>query len=206
MIIVGQIVPLAIITGFLCLQLMKKLVAIALLSLHLFSLYGNMAVYAYCVYRSDKVFNEQVSKNLYKIDDLVEVKIPVKMPTIENWKDYVYISGQVQLKDNCYNYVKLKMTRDTMYLMCIPNYRTTRLNNQNVIDARNVADVPFNKKDHVPFGKISNLGMFNYTVLQFRFSTPVAILKQTTTSTHSDILNSFISRPAQPPESRNPIS
>ncbi|MGZ3778633.1 MAG: hypothetical protein ACXVI9_14130 [Mucilaginibacter sp.] len=185
---------------------MKKLVAISFLFLHLFSLYGNMAVYAYCVYRSDKLFNEQVSKNNYKIDDLVEVKVPVKMPTIQNWQEYVSISGQVQLKENCYNYVKLKMTRDTMYLMCIPNYQTTKLNKQNIIDARNVADIPFNKKDHVPFGKGNNLGMFNYTTLQFRFSTPVTTLKQKANTIHPDILNPFVTYPGQPPETLNNIS
>lgn len=185
---------------------MKKLLAIFLLSLHLFSLYGSMAVYAYCVYRSDKLFNEEINKSNYKIDDLVEVKVPVKMPTIQNWQEYVSISGQVQLKDNCYNYVKLKMTRDTMYLMCVPNYKTTRLSKQNIIDAHNVADIPFNKKDHVPFGKMNNLGMFNYTVLQFRFSTPVAALKKIVNITHSDILNSYISRPGQPPEAPGNIS
>src|SRR5471030_3264569 len=101
---------------------MKKLIAITLLSLHLLSLYGYMAVYEYCVFQSNRLFNEQISQNKYKIDDLVAVKVPVSMPTIQDWKEYSFISGEVQFKNNCYNYVKIKMTRDTIYLMCIPNY------------------------------------------------------------------------------------
>ncbi|MGZ3833268.1 MAG: hypothetical protein ACXVB0_07090, partial [Mucilaginibacter sp.] len=140
---------------------MKKLIAISLLVLQLFSLYGYMALYEYRVYQSDRLFNEQISENRYKLDDLVAVKVPVNMPTIQDWKDYVFVSGQVQFKNNCYNYVKLKMTRDTIYLMCIPNYNKTKLINQNIIDARKIADIPVSKKGRVPFGKGNSLGIYN---------------------------------------------
>jgi hypothetical protein len=185
---------------------MKKLIAITLLSLHLLSLYGYMAVYEYCVFQSNRLFNEQISQNKYKIDDLVAVKVPVNMPTIQDWKDYSFISGEVQFKNNCYNYVKIKMTRDTIYLMCIPNYEKTRPYNKNIIDARKIADIPVNKKERVPFGKINTLGMYNYQVVQYRFLAPIAILKKRINYTHSNIIKSFIANPGQPPDVLNTLS
>ncbi|HTE00612.1 MAG TPA: hypothetical protein VK668_15070 [Mucilaginibacter sp.] len=185
---------------------MKKLFAISMLLLHLFSLYGHMALYAYCVYQSNRLFDKQISQNNYKIDDLVEVKVPVNMPTIQNWKEYVYISGQVKFKENSYNYVKLKMTRDTVYLMCVPNYSKTKLSNQNIIDARKIADIPFNKKAHVPFGKVVSLSEYNYQLAQFWFLSPVVTLTQTSDYTNSSLANTSIASPGQPPEAQITLS
>lgn len=181
-------------------RLMKRLLAISLLFVHLYSLYGHTALYAWCVYRSDKFFNEQISMDKYSLDDLVSVKIPVKMPSIEDWKDYQYISGQVQFQNNSYNYVKLRMTRDTVYLMCIPNYKKTRLITQNIINARKIADIPNGKKEHVPFGKLSTLSDYNCQVTKYLFVTPVATLKTNTASISSGIIEHTLPSPAPPPK------
>lgn len=185
---------------------LKKLITCMLLFVHLLNIGGQLALYEFLVYRSDKLFNEQISQNNYKIDDLVEVKIPVSMPTIQDWKEYVYISGQVQLKSHCYNYVKLKITRDTMYLMCIPTYVKTKLINQNIIDARRIADIPFNKKEHAPVGKMNNLIVYNCHIIQYRFLTPVAILNRLVNNTLSNITGTLIAVPGQPPEAINTLS
>lgn len=144
--------------------------------------------------------------NEYAVDDLVPVKVPVSMPTVENWKDYIYLSGQIQFKNNSYNYVKIKMTKDTIYLMCIPNYKKTRLINQNIIDARKIADIPVNKKNHVPLGKTPGLGDYNYQVMQYQFFTPVAQLKVLFNNTDPQLVKCFLSRPSQPPELLNTLS
>ncbi|MFB9840740.1 hypothetical protein [Mucilaginibacter ginsenosidivorans] len=185
---------------------MKRLFAIALLFLHLFSLYGHMMLYQYLVYKSDKLFNEQIAKNNYKLDDLFEVKLPVKMGAVQDWTDYVYISGQVQFKNGSYNYVKLKMTRDTVYLMCVPNYETTRLHNENIINARKIADVPFGKKEHVPLIKADGVSVYNYQTCYYRFLTPVRTLKKQISRTGSAIVEIPIASPGEPPEESAQLS
>jgi hypothetical protein len=50
-----------------------------------------------------------------------------------DWPDYKRIHGQVQLKDGFYNYVGVKMTRDTIFLVCIANSVKTKLTNANTI-------------------------------------------------------------------------
>lgn len=181
---------------------MKKSLAIALLSLHLFSLYGNAVLYQFMVYRSDRLFNEQISKDRYKLDDLFEVKLPVHMPGIQDWVEYVHISGQVQFKDNSYNYVKLRMTRDTVFLMCVPNYQTTRLHQQNIIDARKIADVPFSKKGHVPLIKTVAIAEYNYQTIQYRFLSSVVTLQNKVHYNNESIIERTLSGPVQPPEAK----
>jgi len=129
-------------------------------------------LHQYFAYLSDRFFNEQISKGLYNINELTEVKIPANMPGITGWKNYENITGQIQFGDASYNYVKMKITRNALYLMCVPNYNTTHLSAQNIIQAKQVKGIPVPKKDHVPFGKTTVLDNFNFAFLQFTFTSP----------------------------------
>ncbi len=165
----------------------------------MFTICGQMALYQYFVYQSDKVFNERISKNLYNVHDLVEIKLPAHTQVVQNWSAYERINGQVQFKNKCYNYVKLKLTRDTIYLMCVPNYEKTRLFNQNIIDAKLFGDIPVNKKNHVPFGKTVDLGKYNYPVTLFQFMPPVITLNKLHSFGFINPAQHYISIPHQPP-------
>jgi len=156
-------------------------------------------LYQYFVYRSDKLFNDQISKNMYNVNDLVEIKIPAYTPAFRDWDSFEPISGQVRLKNACYNYVKLKMTTDTIYLMCVPNYEKTRLFKQNIINAKQIADVPANKKEHVPFGKIFNPLKYNYQVTDYKFSPPVTTLYVNNSCCCFPPIQRNLSVPEQPP-------
>ncbi|NCD70149.1 hypothetical protein [Mucilaginibacter agri] len=178
---------------------MKKLIAIVLLSIHLFNLGGYAVLYQYFIYKSDKLMNEQISRNMFNVHDLVEVKVPVNMPQITSWTSYQRISGQIQFRQGCYNYVKLKLTRDTMYVMCIPNYEKTRLVSANIIYAKNIEDLPISKKDNT-FGKKINLSEYSHFVILFDFTsrpTDITTTKSTTVLKHTSL---YAGTPFQPPE------
>ena len=181
---------------------MKKIIAIALLVLHVFTLCGHILLYQYSVYKSDKFFEYQTSRNLYNVNDLVEVKLPVDMPHVQSWPAFESIRGQVQFKEASYNYVKMKLASDTIYLMCVPNYQNTKLIAQNVIDARQIADVPVHKKDHVPFGKLLMPGAYQIPATAFQFSPPVFLVGAIKKAGHQRAVACHLSPPGQPP---NPL-
>ncbi len=141
-----------------------------------------------------------ISKNMYNVHDLVEIKVPQHIQTIQNWGGYERINGQVQFKNTCYNYVKLRLTKDTIYLVCIPNYEKTRLFNQNIINARDIADIPVNKKDHVPFGKILDLGKYHSLIELFKPSPHTVILRSLNTSLSLNYIQRYEDIPHQPPK------
>ncbi len=170
-----------------------------LLAILLFNIGGPLAFHEYLVYQSDKLFNEQISENHYSIDDLAEIKVPANMPGITDWKNYENLSGRIQFGNTAYNYVKIRMTRNAIYLVCIPNYATTHLSDRNIIYARQVPDIPVPKKEHVPFGKI-NLVAFNYQTIHYKFSTPLIKVRKTVSCYHSFIPNPLIKGPGQPPD------
>ncbi|MET3978590.1 hypothetical protein ABIB62_001159 [Mucilaginibacter sp. UYP25] len=179
---------------------MKKLIAIFLLHVLLFNIGGHLALHQYVTYQSNELYNHQVASNKYNIKDLTEVKIPMSMPGITDQVSYEAVSGRVNFQNASYNYVKLRVTSTGIYLMCVPNYETTTLSTQNIIDAKNINDIPIQKKDHVPFGKIILIA-YSHKDVQYRFSTPLIVtFKKVTALSQSHISESVIQGPGQPPD------
>jgi hypothetical protein len=142
---------------------------------------------------------KQVYEN--KIDDknLVLLKIPVNMPTINDWTEYETVAGQIQLKDAYYNYVKLKMTRDTMYFVCYANTAKTSLVKANVITAKEFSDVPMSKKSDAVAKKLSSLSEYNLTAFTFQHAVIGDVVKPAYVTLLSNLDNPYISSPGKPP-------
>ena len=163
---------------------------------------GYTLFYQYYIHQSDVQMVKQIFDN--KIDNakLIEIKIPVNMPTIQDWNDYEVIQGQIQLKDAYYNYVRLKMTRDTMYFICIPNTVKTRLEKANIITAKEINDVPLSKKGQDPLTKKINT-LSEYNLQAFKYEHPAFEsyhLTQCTTSPYIELNKPFIASPGKPPD------
>jgi hypothetical protein len=165
-----------------------------------FNMGGYMLLFHYFIKQSDAFANEQISKGLYKPAELVEIKIPTRMPYIQEQKEYEPIAGQIELSGRSYNYVALKLTRDTMYVKCVPNYEKTRLVSQNVISAKEVSDSPLQKKNH-PVEKKSGVdNEYNYTVMLYTPGLNGQSFQQSYIYITPQILSTYLTAPAQPPE------
>jgi hypothetical protein len=178
---------------------LKRLAAIVLLSIHLFFTGGYVLVFQYLINQADSKMVKQVYDS--KIDDhrLVLLKIPVNMPTITDWTDYETVAGQIQLKDAYYNYVKLKMTRDTMYLVCYANTAKTRLVKANIISAKEFSDVPMSKKTDAIAKKLITLSEYNLYAFNYQYSLTGNIVKPSYFTPSSELNNPYISSPGKPP-------
>jgi hypothetical protein len=179
---------------------LKKAIATFLLSIYLFNIGGQLVMHQFLSIRSDKFFNKQASKGLYNVHDLTEVKLPVNFPSIREWKSYENITGQIQFENVSYNYVKMKMTRNALYLMCIPNYEGTRLLTDNVINAKHTKTIPIPKKNHVPFGKTTVMGNFNLSFTQFAFASFVKMIRTVAIQPTQQLAWHYPAIPEQPPK------
>jgi hypothetical protein len=178
---------------------MKKLVALFLLTLHIAGSTAGFVAHAIAGYHSDRFFERQTSRGRYYKNDLTEIKIPVNMPGIADL-GYQDVFGEVRFANSAYNYVKIRMTPNAVYLLCVPNYATTKLCGRNVIDAKNIPDKPVNKKEHVPFDKVFNHTVFNMCDISFRLFTPITHTVILSPFTNIGIKNSSIATPGEPPE------
>jgi hypothetical protein len=146
----------------------------------------------------------QIVKEIYenKVDStkLVEIKLPVHLPGIRDWSTYVVDHGQLQLKGVYYNYLRYRITRDTMSFICIANSVKTRLVSANLIIAKEISDVPISKKEHesslkkISFGNEYNLQQMHYQFLAF-----AKVLKINVSPISYHLNFPFIESPGKPP-------
>jgi hypothetical protein len=173
-----------------------------LLCIHLFNLGGYDLAFKYFINRSDVQIVKQMYDSKFNSSKLIELKIPVHMPTIQDWPEYEHITGQIQLNGGYYNYIRLKMTKDTMSLICLPNKVKANLVKANIIAAKNVNDVPLNKKGTTSSAKKDNLGYDNvYQVLQCNYTAFAKLVRKIEHTPSSQLTNPYIESPGKPPNS-----
>ncbi len=179
----------------------RRIAAIFLLTMYLYDLGGYLGIRQYTgLYRSDRFYNEQTKKGLYDIFDVSEIKVPFNSAGITDWKYYRQISGQVRFRHSSYNYVALRKTRDTLYLLCLPHYEATHLLTHNIISVPSIKDIPVPKKEHVPYVGIllppCSIFTFHYAAI----SPPVIGLIKNSTAYSYMLISRPINIPKQPPK------
>jgi hypothetical protein len=117
-----------------------------------------------------------------------------------DWQEYEDINGAIQFAGATYNYVKMKMTKDAIFIMCVPNYQDTRLADGNLITAKNVTDVPIPKKDHVPPYKFVLQINTGTPVTQIAFVSPVKQLARPVLQQEPQLVYRHLDIPEQPPK------
>jgi hypothetical protein len=159
-----------------------------------------MLLQNYMMERSDRHMNELISHNLYDPNALVELKVKQNLPGINEWADYKNVSGSIQLKNACYNYVKLKFTKDTLYVMCVPNYEKTKLVDNNVIYARQINDIPTDKGDDASVKKGGPDNKYDHPQLVINFLRFENIPPQGFNKVYTLSTDPFIPMRGQPPK------
>ncbi len=121
------------------------------------------------------------------------------MPTVNDMTEYETVAGQIQLKDAYYNYVKLKMTRDTMYFVCYANTAKTKLVKANLVTAKEFSDVPMSKKSDAVAKKLNTLSEYNVQGFDFQYATTTNVVKPIYKSLLSELDDPYIASPGKPP-------
>jgi len=143
---------------------------------------------------------QQLDKNNYSDKDLVEVKVPLNSPYINNTKDYERFDGSINLNGVHYNYVKRKVYDDTLYLMCICNKQKMQLCDAKNSYQRLVTDVPSNKKDNESNTKKFNITDEYYFTTQNEPTYNLNVFKQDKSFLSAALLTRPIQTNDQPPE------
>jgi len=179
---------------------LKRFFAILLLSVHLFSIGGYAFLFQYYIHQADiqvvkKVYDDNITNTKF-----VEIKIPVHYPKIANWSDYQPVEGEVQLKGIYYSYVRLKMTRDTMYFIGLPSTTQPRLVKTTIIDTKKLNDFPLGKTGHESsFKKINIFSEYNLQAFLYNYSAFGIFLKHSSKPVNIKLDNPFTDSAGKPP-------
>ena len=179
---------------------MKRAAAIFLLLIYMYDLGGYLGIRQYMVYQSDRFYNEQTKKGLYNIFDVSEIKVPFHSAGITDWKSFRQISGSVRFQCAAYNYIAILKTRDTLHLLCVPNYKSTRLATHDIIWVPDIKDIPVPKKEHVPYAGTLLPPSFIFAFQYAAITPPVIGFIKNSTAYQYLLISRHIDIPKQPPE------
>lgn len=126
---------------------MKKILPILLLTILAFNTIGYKFALNYLTQQSSISLNNNIESNNYSTDDLVEIKIELNNPYISD-HNYEEAYGETVVKGKHYQFVKKKISENTLYLMCLPNDKKEAINNTKNKLADNNASTTQNKKDN----------------------------------------------------------
>lgn len=183
---------------------MRKIFAIGMLVVYLFNLAGYSFLFTYCIERADKKIEQIADNSSYSATDLIELKFKLNLPYITDWSEYERYDGQVEFNGEHYNYVKRKVSQDTLYLLCLPNKLKTKLNKDRTDYAVKANDTPGgNEKGNTLLKKNIQSSEFCPTFSLYNFSIGELNTSQQFPCVTTQTENTFIELTGQPPE---PIS
>lgn len=178
---------------------MRKTIAIFFLIIHVYNLVGYKALFAWLEQKASTSLVSKLDKGQYLDEELVEIKVPYVQLYQPGPTAYERHDGEIEINGQHYNYVKRKITNDTIYLLCVPN----KINN-NLASAKNAFynDAP----DHTNGkSKTGTLGLkcfsydCNFIISNYELSCPDTIFKKDFILTHESLDQHSISPAERPP-------
>ena len=108
---------------------MKKTAAILLLGVLLFNWCGFRFLASYLEEKDYRVLAVQLDENKYDESQLVSIKVPARHLAYYNTSiEFERVDGQIETGGVRYNFVKRRLYKDSVEMLCIPNYSAMRLN------------------------------------------------------------------------------
>lgn len=108
-------------------MILKKSACILLLMVFLFNTIGYKAVFLYLEKQADARIDLKIETLNEADKELITVKIPVNLPYQADWSEFESIDGEMTFKGRTYKYVKRKIVRDTLILLCIAHTEKSQL-------------------------------------------------------------------------------
>ena len=177
---------------------MKKAVSILLLTIFVFNTIGYKALFVFLEQEADARIQAKI-QTLDELDKrLITVKIPINLPYQTDWREFESIDGEMIFKGKTYKYVKRKVLRDTLILLCIDHEEKNQLEKSSADYFKKVNDLASeaNKK---PVLKVAKTDYYQESV-KLAVSVPsLIVLNQTEISDNPKIANGYPVKVKMPP-------
>jgi hypothetical protein len=107
---------------------MKRFTAILLVALILFNVMGFYGVLVALRYQNEQSFLGSLDNGHYNASQTRLIKIPLAIPYAMEQQEYERVNGDFNFEGNHYRLVKQRLANDTLYVVCILDHGTNKLN------------------------------------------------------------------------------
>lgn len=181
---------------------LKKVASILLLSLLLFNWIGYRLVTSLMEKQVSQALEARIDREDYQEDDLIEMRVALNLPYQNEQAAFERVSGEIEIEGKHYTYVKRKIEKGALVVMCIPNETRTKIENSRHDYFKMVNDLE-NSSEKKSEKSSSFKGFFNeYRDVANNWSVAAPIIEAPEAGQRHGSLLSFIADllPGQPPE------
>lgn len=100
---------------------MKRIFIILLTALFLFNVGGYYLLLMGLRHHSNQELTARLDANRYSKEETIELKIPVTLPYPLQQQGFQRVDGKFEHQGQFYKFVKQKLEKDTLYIICIRN-------------------------------------------------------------------------------------
>jgi hypothetical protein len=106
----------------------KRLVAIVILNIFLLNVLGYYGVLLGLKIKAGDDLAKRLDSDMYDLGATVTFQIPLAMPYGTDSKNYERVDGEFQKDGIVYRMVKQRYYQDVLYIVCVRDEKTTRIN------------------------------------------------------------------------------
>lgn len=106
---------------------MKKLTAIFFLLIVVFNFYGYRLLINYMQLQQTNYLAQKLDRQLYNDYELISIKTTLNLPYYSSSPEFERTYGSITIDGIDYEYVKKRVYKDTLELLCIPNHEKTKM-------------------------------------------------------------------------------
>lgn len=149
--------------------------------------------------RSGAKLTWRIDKNDFDESQLIELKVPLDMPYTTTWSEYERLEGEITINGQHHNFVKRKVSGDTLYLLCIPNIQKDKLVVSEKEYGKNVNDFDGSeknetaKKENIQLQYLDNLQEYLFASIDAANNKPTSFINTITPQFYLD-------NPGKPPQ------
>jgi hypothetical protein len=150
----------------LCFHL-KKVITITVLVVFLLNAVGLYGVLIGLQFRFASEANKELDENRYTASEAITFQVPLAIPYSSDEQDFQRVTGEFEHEGEVYRLVKQKLHRDTLYIVCIKDTKSKKINQALADYVKTFTDRPFNAKPQS--------GKVNYSLIKDFLNTGIEI-------------------------------
>ncbi len=108
---------------------MKQTAAIFLLTIFAFNMFGYRLVYNYLANKADTKLEWALDEKGYNDADLISIKQAINLPYYSSSNSFKRLDGEINVEGTIYKYVKVRVYKDSLELLCIPHLSKMKIEN-----------------------------------------------------------------------------
>jgi hypothetical protein len=181
---------------------MRNTAAIFLLIIYGFNLVGYKIFFHLIERKADSRLEASLDAEKYNDNDLVTIRVPLEMPYQVQSSSFERVYGEVRIDGNIYRYVKRKIDKGELVLLCIPNEKKKKLENSRDDFFKLANDYQNTKKSDSNKGNILNTLFVKHITSSYEWSSSVITTSSSKQykSLNFKLHSAFVNVPGQPPE------